>query len=109
MIPMISRAAMRLLRGKRRATATALIGATLSRRNGGGGRPAKRRLPEILRRPRPAGHWGRHAGSPIGTTDMALWIGGLCKKPEHLSEGDFDLTMTTLDDVLLEEAHICVR
>jgi hypothetical protein len=40
---------------------------------------------------------------------MALWIGGLCKKPEHLSEGDFDLTMTTLDDVLLEQAHICIR
>jgi hypothetical protein len=50
----------------------------------------------------PDGQWAHYAASPIGTTDMALWIGGLCERPEHLSEGDFDLTMTTLDDVLLD-------
>jgi transcriptional regulator with XRE-family HTH domain len=50
----------------------------------------------------PDGHWAHYAASPIGTTNMALWIGGLCERPEHLSEGGFDLTMTTLDDVLLD-------
>lgn len=48
------------------------------------------------------GRWVRYAGSPIGTTDMALWIGGLRERPEHVSDGGFDLTMTTLDDVLLD-------
>jgi len=41
------------------------------------------------------------AGSPIGTTNMALWIGAVVEKPDHLQEGDFDLSITTLDDLLL--------
>lgn len=49
---------------------------------------------------RPDGHWVRYAGSPIGTTTMALWIGAMTEKPEHLQEGEFDLTITMLDNLL---------
>jgi len=28
---------------------------------------------------------------PIGTADMALWIGGLTERPDHLQESAFDL------------------
>jgi len=45
--------------------------------------------------------WVRYAGSPIGTTNMALWIGGPTEKPKHLQEGDFDLSITTRDELLL--------
>jgi hypothetical protein len=51
---------------------------------------------------RPDGHWVRYAGSPIGIEDMALWIGALAKKPLHLQEGGFDLTVTALDELLLD-------
>lgn len=49
---------------------------------------------------RPDGHCVRYAGSPIGTTDMALWIGALTEKPAHLHEINYDLSITTLDDLL---------
>ena len=50
---------------------------------------------------RPDGRWVSYSGSPIGTTNTTLWIGALAEKPDHLQEGDFDLSITTLDDVLL--------
>ncbi len=50
---------------------------------------------------RPDGRWVSYSGSPIGTTNMALWIGAVVEKPDHLQEGDFDLSITTLDDLLL--------
>jgi hypothetical protein len=51
---------------------------------------------------RPDGHWVRYAGSPIGIEDMALWIGALTEKPKHLQEGEFDLSITSLDELLLD-------
>lgn len=50
---------------------------------------------------RPDGHWVRYAGSPIGIQDMALWIGSLTEKPKRLQGGEFDLSITSLDEVLL--------
>ena len=49
---------------------------------------------------RPDGRWVRYAGSPIGTTNMALWIGAFAEKPNHLKEGDFELSVTTIDELL---------
>ena len=51
---------------------------------------------------RPDGQWVRYAGSPIGIEDMALWFGALAEKPKHLQEGEFDLSITTLDELLLD-------
>ncbi len=51
---------------------------------------------------RPDGHWVRYAGSPIGIEDMALWIGALTEKPQHLQDGEFDLSITSLDELLLD-------
>jgi hypothetical protein len=51
---------------------------------------------------RPDGRWVRYAGSPIGIEDMALWIGALTEKPKHLQEGEFDLSVTSLDELLLD-------
>ncbi len=51
---------------------------------------------------RPDGCWVRYAGSPIGMEDMALWMGALTEKPQHLREGAFDLTVTSLDELLLD-------
>jgi hypothetical protein len=51
---------------------------------------------------RPDGHWERYAGSPIGIEDMALWIGAVTDKPQHLQEGEFDLSITSLDELLLD-------
>ena len=51
---------------------------------------------------RPDGCWVRYAGSPIGIEDMALWIGALTEKPQHLQEGEFDLSITSLDELLLD-------
>ena len=48
------------------------------------------------------GRWVRYAGSPIGIEDMALWIGALTEKPKHLQEGEFDLSITALDELLLD-------
>jgi len=48
------------------------------------------------------GRWVRYAGSPIGIEDMALWFGALTEKPAHLHEGDYDLSITTLDELLLD-------
>ena len=50
---------------------------------------------------RPDGLWVRYSGSPIGTTNMSLWIGALTEKPAHLQEGTFDLSVTTLDEMLV--------
>jgi hypothetical protein len=33
---------------------------------------------------------------------MALWIGALTEKPQHLQEGEFDLSITSLDELLLD-------
>lgn len=49
---------------------------------------------------RPDGRWVRYSGSPIGTTNMTLWIGALTEKPGHLKEGCFDLNITTMDELL---------
>lgn len=46
------------------------------------------------------GHWIHYAGSPIGTTNMTFWIGGLIEKPDHLQEGEFDLSVVTVDELL---------
>jgi len=51
---------------------------------------------------RPDGCWVRYAGSPIGIEDMALWMGALTEKPKHLQEGEFDLSITSLDELLLD-------
>ncbi len=51
---------------------------------------------------RPDGHWVRYAGSPLGIEDMALWIGALTEKPKHLQEGEFDLSIRSLDELLLD-------
>ena len=51
---------------------------------------------------RPDGCWVRYAGSPIGIEDMALWIGALTEKPKHLQEGEIELSVTSLDDLLLD-------
>jgi len=51
---------------------------------------------------RPDGCWVRYAGSPIGIEDMALWFGALTEKPQHLQEGEFDLSITSLDELLLD-------
>ncbi len=51
---------------------------------------------------RPDGRWVRYAGSPIGIEDMALWIGALTEKPKHLQDGEFDLSITSLDELLLD-------
>jgi len=51
---------------------------------------------------RPDGHWVRYAGSPIGIQDMALWIGALTEKPRLLQDGEFDISITSLDEVLLD-------
>lgn len=51
---------------------------------------------------RPDGRWVQYAGSPIGIEDMALWIGSLTEKPKHLQEGEFDLSVTSLDELLLD-------
>lgn len=51
---------------------------------------------------RPDGCWVRYAGSPIGIEDMALWIGALTEKPKHLQEGEFELSVTSLDELLLD-------
>ena len=48
------------------------------------------------------GLWVRFAGSPIGVEDMALWIGAPTEKPQHLQEGEFDLSVTALDELLLD-------
>jgi len=50
----------------------------------------------------PDGQWVRYAGSPIGIQDMALWIGALTEKPQHLQEGEFELSVTSLDELLLD-------
>ncbi len=50
----------------------------------------------------PDGRWVRYTGSPIGTTNMALWIGGLTEKPGDIQEGEFDLSITSLDELLLD-------
>jgi hypothetical protein len=51
---------------------------------------------------RPDGCWVRYAGSPIGIEDMALWIGALTEKPKHLQEGEFELSVTSLDELLVD-------
>ena len=51
---------------------------------------------------RPDGCWVRYAGSPIGIEDMALWFGALTEKPQHLQDGEFDLSITSLDELLLD-------
>lgn len=51
---------------------------------------------------RPDGRWVRYAGSPIGIEDMALWIGALTDTPPHLKDGGFELSVTTLDELLLD-------
>jgi len=51
---------------------------------------------------RPDGRCVRYAGSPIGIEDMGLWIGGLADKPQHLKGGEFELFVTSLDELLLD-------
>jgi hypothetical protein len=51
---------------------------------------------------RPDGRWVHYAGSPIGIEDMALWIGALTEKPKHLKDNEFDLSVTSLDELLLD-------
>ncbi|MGI9404013.1 MAG: hypothetical protein ACR2OF_05850 [Hyphomicrobium sp.] len=50
----------------------------------------------------PDGRWVRYAGSSIGIEDMGLWTGALTDKPQYLKESAFDLSITTLDEVLLD-------
>ena len=48
------------------------------------------------------GQWVRYAGTPIGAQDKALWFGAVTEKPQHLQDGEFDLSITSLDELLLD-------
>jgi len=48
------------------------------------------------------GQWVRYAGTPIGAQDKALWFGAVIEKPASLQTGEFDLAVTSLDELLLD-------
>jgi len=35
-----------------------------------------------------------------GSNVLTLWIGAFVEKPNHLQEGDFELSVTTIDELL---------